>query len=289
MQQAKRLEASAGVLSTALFFVGSYIDMPDMGCSSLVVTDGDLSSATQAAKTLAEQFWAQRRAFTVATMSVAEAVQQGRELAGGPVLLLDTADTAGGGAPGDSISLVKGLLAAGVTEPCLAMVVDPKAVRRCLQSGVGQEVSLDLGHQLDPRWGTPLRITGSVLRTLDGRFRYTGGILGGSWASMGPSVVLAVGSIQLLIMSYPTYDWADEQYRAADLDPAQAKFVGVKNMMNFRFGYRESMKGYFVLDLPGPTAADMRLLPFQRIARPTFPLDEELAEPAISLSTSQSP
>jgi hypothetical protein len=58
-------------------------------------------------------------------------------------------------------------------------------------------------------------------------------------------------------------------------------------MMNFRFGYRECMKGYFVLDLPGPTAADMRLLPFQRIARPIFPLDEELAEPEVCLSTSK--
>jgi microcystin degradation protein MlrC len=254
-----------------------------------VVTDDEAGSATQAAKTLAEQFWSQRRAFTVDTMSVAEAVRQSRELESGPVLLLDTADTAGGGASGDSIGLVKGLLAAGVSEPCLAMVVDPKAVQRCLQSSVGQEVSLHLGHQLDPRWGTPLRVTGSVLRMIDGRFRYTGGILGGSWASMGPSVVLAAGSIQILIMSYPTYDWADEQYRAAGLDPEQAKFVGVKNMMNFRFGYRDNMKGYFVLDLPGPTAADMRLLPFQRIARPVFPLDEELAEPVICLSTSTHP
>src|SRR4029453_5865935 len=98
MQQAKRLEATPGVLSTSLFFVGSYIDMPDMGCSSLVVTDGDAGQATEAAKTLAEQFWAQRRAFTVEPMSVSEAVRRGREVAGGPVLMLDTADTAGGGA-----------------------------------------------------------------------------------------------------------------------------------------------------------------------------------------------
>ena len=103
---------------------------------------------------------------------------------------------------------------------------------------------------------------------------------------MGPSVVFETGSIQILIMSYPTYDWADEQYRAAGLDPAQAKFVGVKNMMNFRTCYRDIMKGFFVLDVPGPTPADMRLLPFVRISRPVYPLDQNLKDPDIAVSKS---
>ncbi len=286
MNQAKALETAPGILSTSLFFVGSYIDMPDMGCSALVVTDGEPDRAVQEASRFAQAFWAQRWAFTVDALNVAEAVQRGRAIKDGPVLLLDTADTTGGGAAGDGIGLVRGLLAVGVTEPCLAMVVDPEAVQVCLQQGIGREVTLDLGHKLDPRWGEPLHVTGRVLRMVAGEFRYTGGILGGSIATMGPSVVLAIGSIQVLIMSYPTYDWADEQYRAAGLQPENAKFVGVKNMMNFRFGYRDQLKGYFVLDLPGPTPADMRLLPFQRIRRPVFPLDTELVEPPIWISTS---
>jgi len=289
MQRAKAVERVPGVLSVSLFLVGSYLDMPDMGCSSLVVADGDREWAMQEARALARDFWDQRRAFAVSPLSVAEAVARGRAVDGGPVLLLDTADTTGGGASGDGIGAVKGLLAAGVTDPCLAMVVDPGAVQVCLQHGAGREVSLELGHKLDSRWGTPLQVTGKVLRSLDGHFRYAGGILGGSWASIGPSVVLQVGSIQILIMSYPTYDWADEQYRAADLHPEQAKFVCVKNMMNFRFGYRDIMKGFFVLDLPGPTPADMRSLPFRRIARPVFPLDEELTEPVIRMSASRVP
>ena len=286
MQEAKALEKAPGVLSTSLFFVGSYLDMPDMGCSSLVVTDGDAERAVREARTLAQLFWDRRRAFAVSSFSVAEAVARGREIAGGPVLLLDTADTTGGGASGDGIGLVKGLLAAGVTDPCIAMVVDPEAVRACLRQGVERGISLDLGHKLDPRWGAPLQVSGKVLRICDGRFRYTGGVLGGTWASMGDSVVLQVGSTTILIMSNPTYDWADEQYRAAGLHPEQVKFVGVKNMMNFRFGYRDIMKGFFVLDLPGPTPADMRLLPFQRITRPVFPLDEEPTDPAVRVSMS---
>jgi microcystin degradation protein MlrC len=57
-------------------------------------------------------------------------------------------------------------------------------------------------------------------------------------------------------------------------------------MMNFRFGYSNVMKAFFVLDLPGPTPPDMRQLPFQRVRRPVFPLDYELQDPGLVMSTS---
>src|SRR5262249_1485290 len=199
---------------------------------------------------------------------------------------LDPAATTGGGAAGDSVGLVRGLLESGVEEPCLAQVVDPAAAAACHDAGSGADVELTVGHWRDGRWGRPLRLSGTVRRLLDGSFRYAGGILGGVEVAMGPSAVVETGAISLLLMSQPTYDWADDQYRAAGLDPARAKFVGVKNMMNFRFGYGSVMKGFFVLDLPGPTPPDMRLLPFSRITRPVFPLDRDLTEPAIVLSTS---
>lgn len=47
MHEAKALEKAPGVLSTSLFFVGSYLDMPDMRCGSLVVTDGAAERAVR--------------------------------------------------------------------------------------------------------------------------------------------------------------------------------------------------------------------------------------------------
>jgi microcystin degradation protein MlrC len=289
MGAAKALERKPWVLSASVFLVGSYLDMADLGCSVVVVTDDDEQRATGEASRLAQEFWRRRFQFDVETVSVAEAVSRGREIDGGPVLLLDTADTTGGGAAGDGIGLVRGLLEAGVTEPSLAMVVDPEAAADCHRAGPGAAVELAIGHALDPRWGEPLLFRGRVERLSDGSFTYAGGILGGVTVTMGPSAVLAAGSIRLLVMSIPTYDWGDDQYRALGLDPSTAKFVGVKNMMNFRFGYGEQMKGYFVLDLPGPTPPDMGLLPFERLSRPIFPLDRELAEPVLTISTSREP
>ena len=182
--------------------------------------------------------------------------------------------------------VIKSLLDAGVSEPSLAMVVDPEAAVACHRADSGAELELDVGHKRDRRWGEPLRLRARVERLSDGRFRYRGGILGGVAVTMGPSAVLAVEEIRLLVMSAPTYDWGDDQYRALGLDPSAAKFVGVKNMMNFRFGYGDVMKAFFVLDLPGPTPPDMRQLPFQRLRRPIFPLDYELEDPGLQLATS---
>ena len=286
LTEAASLEQRNGILSASAFLVGSYIDAPDLGCSCVVVTDGDAGLARDEACRLARRFWNDRHLYEVETVSVAEAVRRGRAIEGGPVLLLDTADTTGGGAAGDGIGLVRGLLEAEVEEPCLAQVVDPAVAEACQAAGAGAEVDLTVGHWRDPRWGAPLRLRATVRRLLDGRFRYAGGILGGVEVSMGPSAVVEAGPVSLLVMSAPTYDWADDQYLAAGLDPAQAKFVGVKNMMNFRFGYGSVMKGFFVLDLPGPTPPDMRLLPFTRITRPVFPLDRELADPELAVATS---
>ncbi len=282
MCKAVELERAPGILSSSLFFVGSYIDVPEMSSSVVVVTNGEECLAGETARGLAQEYWRRREDFIVQTVNVAEAVRRGREIAGNPILLLDTADTTGGGAAGDSIDLVRGLLALGVREYSLAGVVDAEAAASCARAGIGGRVILDVGHRVDPRWGAPARIDGVVTRLSDGTFQYRGGVLGGATVSMGLSAVVRTGSIDLLISSRATYDWADEQYRSMGLDASAAKFVGVKNMMNFRVGYGDMMKGFVVLDLPGPTPPDMRSLPFRRVRRPIFPLDRHTDFPCAS-------
>ena len=285
-RQADRMEQTRPeVLSASVFNVGAYIDVPEMGCSSLVVTEGDEALAGELARRLALQHWGERGAYRVETLSVAHAVERGRRIQGGPILLLDTADTTGGGAAGDSIALVRSLIELRAKEPCLAMVVDPQAVGDCWHREPGSRFSLEVGHRLDPQWGKPLAVEAVLRRKSEGRFRYRGGILGGTEVSMGRSVVLQTGSLRLLVVSRPTYEWADEQYRSMGLDPRQAKFVCVKNMMNFRVGYGGIMKDFFVVAVPGPTPADMGMLPFRRIRRPVYPLDAmpETVEPEMTV------
>ena len=277
-RKARRLETQPGILSVSCFQVHPYNDLPGMGCGSVVVTDNDPALAADEAQALAAQFWERRRAFEVEHFTVAAAVARGRQVEGGPVLLVDTADCAGGGAPGDSVALLRELLALGVDEATFLMVVDPAAAQACARAGIGQTVSLQVGYSLDPAWGQPVPVSGIVRRLSDGSFLYDGGLFGGTWASMGLSAVLQVGGIELLVMSQPTYDWGDEQFRSLGMDVRRARFIGVKNPMNYRHAYRDLMKAAFIIDTPGPTPAHVRNLNYERMQRPFFPLDEEIPD-----------
>ena len=277
-RKARRLETQPGILSVSCFQVHPYNDLPGMGCGSVVVTDNDPALAADEAQALAAEFWERRRAFEVEHFTVAAAVARGRQVEGGPVLLVDTADCAGGGAPGDSVALLRELLALGVDEATFLMVVDPAAAQACARAGIGQTVSLQVGYSLDPAWGQPVPVSGIVRRLSDGSFLYDGGLFGGTWASMGLSAVLQIGSIELLVMSQPTYDWGDEQFRSLGMDVRRARFIGVKNPMNYRHAYRDLMKAAFIIDTPGPTPAHVRNLNYARMQRPFFPLDEEIPD-----------
>jgi microcystin degradation protein MlrC len=287
VRRGEQLEQDSRILSVSVVHVQPYLDLEGMGCGGIVITDGDADLAELLARTFAEEFWQKRERFMPEIFSVADAVTRGRAVEGGPVLLVDTADCAGGGAAGDSVALLRELLALCITEPACLMVVDPRAAEKCAEAGIGSTVTLELGYGVDPSWGSPLEVTGTVALLSDGRFLYTGGAYGGTYACMGLTALLRVRSIAVLIMSFPTYDWADEQYRAVGIDPAQYKFVGVKNPMNYRFAYRQIMRAAYVVDTPGPTAAHVLHLPFKKMQRPFFPFDRAIPvlEPHVAVST----
>lgn len=287
MRFGKALEAQPGVLSVSVFLVHPYLDLPDMGGGGLVITDNDPHRAVALAEDIARRYWERRFDLDPPVHSPAEAIRLGLALEGGPVLLVETADCCGGGAAGDSVAALKALLAADLPGLALVPIVDPEAAALCHRAGIGAEVNLQLGHRLDPRWGQPAAITARVERLTDGDFRYTGGIWEGQLGRMGPTAVLARGPVRILVASHATYDWADEQFRSAGLDARAAKFVVVKNPMNFRFAYAGVSRAAFILDTPGPTPPTMHHVRFERLQRPYYPADRAIAgfRPCVICST----
>ena len=282
MRRAKALEERDAVLSTSAILVHCVLDQPGMGSGAIVITDNDMDLAVELASELARDFWERRFDLEPQIHTPEEAIAQGLAT-DAPVVLVETADCCGGGAAGDSVHTLKALIAAEVDQATLIPVVDAAAAAACHEAGVGTELTLELGHRNDPRWGQPIAVVGRVARLSDGRFRYSGGIWGGVEGEMGPSALLQVGALQVLISSFATYDWADEQFRTLQMDPAAAKFIVAKNPMNYRMAYGGLKPTVFILDTPGPTPPTMRHARFTRLERPYFPLDEEIPglEPTI--------
>jgi microcystin degradation protein MlrC len=286
MRRTKALERQPGVLSTSLFLVHPYLDLPDMGGGALVVTNDDPARAEALAVELACAYWDRRFDLEPPVFSPEAAIRLGEAVEGGPVLLIETADCIGGGAAGDSVTTLKALLNARVGGRAYAPVVDPAAAAACHAAGEGAEIVLKLGHGLVPEWGEPVKVRGRVLRLCSGEFEYEGGPWGGQQVTMGPSAVLEVGLVHVLITTLPTYDWADEQYRAAGCEVRTAKWVVVKNPMNYRMTYGPFARAMYLLDTPGPTPATLRHVRYRQLQRPYFPADTEIPDlrPAVAQS-----
>ena len=274
MRKAKALETRPDVLSTSMFLVHPFIDRPGMGSGGLVITDGDTATARHTAVALAEEYWQRRHEFEPDMSSPAEAVRRGLLIDDSPIVLMETADACGGGAAGDSVACIVALAELAPDAVSVAPVVDPEAAAECHAAGVGAEVTLRVGHRLDPRWGDPMTITGTVEALTDGRFVYDGGIWEGVVGEMGPTAVLRSRGLQIVIASHPTYEWTGEQYGSVGVDARTPKFAVAKNPMNYRMVYPDAP--VIVIDSPGPTPASVRSLPFERMQRPFFPLDDDI-------------
>ena len=275
MRLAKSFEELPGVLSTSAFHAHATIDVAELGGGGLVITDNDEERAVDLANRIADLMWEKRFALEPDTLTPNEAIDAGINIPGGPIILVECADCVGGGAAGDSVITVPVLteLSEGFA---IVPVVDPEAAALCHEAGEGSTVTVTLGHKIDPQWGSPQILTGVVISLSDGRFQYTGGIWAGEWATMGPTAVLECGSAQILITTYGTYEWRDEQFRALDMDIEGAKFIVAKNPMNYSQTYSEISKGEFVLDTLGATPPSLRHFTYHNAPRPYFPLATEI-------------
>ncbi len=277
MRLAKSFEERPEVLSTSAFHAHATLDVPEMGGGGLVITDGDEELAVTLANDIAQLMWEKRFALEPDTLTPVEAVNEGMQIPGGPIILVECADCVGGGAAGDSVVTIPALqdLSEGFA---IITVVDPEAAALCHQSGEGNAVTVSLGHKIDLQWGSPMTLTGVVRALSDGEFQYTGGIWAHSWAEMGPSAVLECGSARILITTHGTYEWRDEQFRALNMDIEGAKFIVAKNPMNYRQTYNEIAKGEFVLDTPGATPPTLKHFTYHKVPRPYFPLVDEIPD-----------
>ena len=135
-----------------------------------MITDGDQALAVELAGEIARRYWGRRHDLEPTTVVPSDAIQQGLDVEGGPVILVETSDCCGGGAAGDSIATLRSLVEAGVEGLSYVPVVDAEAAAACHAAGEGAEITLELGHKRDPRGGTSCRYTGVVTTLSDGEF-----------------------------------------------------------------------------------------------------------------------
>lgn len=266
-------EKTPGIAAASLACVQPWLDVEDLGCSVVVVADGDQAAARAAALDIGRAYWNARHAMTVELVPPAEAVRRAVS-APWPVVLADSSDGTSSGSTGDSTAVLEQLLAQRAPGPCLVMVVDAAAAQAARTAGVGATLELTVGGAYDRRRFKPQHVHATVQSLSDGEFVGTGPLGRGAHYHMGPSAAVCVGETHIVIASRPESNFGPEPFRALGLEPADARIVVVKSPTGFRANFAGIARTIMIVDGPGSTTARLADIPFTRLRRPFYPLDD---------------
>jgi microcystin degradation protein MlrC len=272
-QRLQEVESRPNVLAAGLAPVQPWLDIPELGTSVLVVTDGDAELARKECVRLASEGWQRRREYLPELASIEKAVRMAHE-GDGLTVLSDSADATTSGAPGDSTWILRELLKYDWPRPSLVTVVAPEVVAQAHQLGVGREWSGLIGGLRDRRFSQPVSLTGQIANLFHGKFVISGHLARNLAIDMGGCAVLRERNVHVIVTSRSGPHFAPELFRAAGLDPFAASVLVAKSPCGFRAAYAPHAARIFVVRAPGCAPSDFWRYEYKNIPRPLWPWDE---------------
>lgn len=277
MERARALEKEPGVWAASCCPVQPWLDVPSLGSTTVVVTERGALGASRSsgrAEALADLGWSLRASFKSGGIKPSAAVAGALHAAEGPVVVADLGDGTAGGGFGDIPVLVSELVGQSVGKPCVVPLVDDVAVKTCWQAGIGAELEVVIGARRSVRWAQGLPVRGRVTRLLEGSFVLEGPYFRGRAVELGRGAVLHIGPVAVLLLGKPVLTSDPGLYRMAGLPPEAAHVVVVKSPRLFRAAFQPFAKKIFLATTPGPTDVRWERLPWRRLGRPIYPLDD---------------
>ena len=272
IEQLQEVERLPGILSTAYFLGFPWADSPHNGVSAVVTGTRSAAEVVQRrAAELAEEFWDDRRrfVFTTEAHSFKDALDRASAETDAPVVVADSGDNPTAGASEDLAVTLKQLLERGESDVLYAVLRDAEAIDACRDAGADATVCLELGRSstaagapgvdveatvrcvedLDEMCAAAVKIDGVTVVLTDRRTAVT-----------DPNLLRDVGEVP-------------EEYdvivvKSGYLSPAYQRLAG-RTMLALT---------------PGDTNEILSDLPYERVPRPVYPLDEDVTW---SPSTSQ--
>jgi microcystin degradation protein MlrC len=276
MDKARAYERQPGVHAVSVNAAFPYADIDEVGPTVTVTYSGDPEPHRRFAANAARSLWAMRSTLVNRFLTPEEAVASALAIGDGPVVIADYADNPGAGGYGDGTNLLRALIEADA-DACLCPMVDPETAGRLQRHFPGETVSVRLGGKVDPRFGGgPLAVGARLLVVSDGCFVCDGPLFGGVRLSFGPTAVLGIGRVRVVVVTEPHQCHDLQQFLAFDVDPRASRIVAVKSMQHFRAAFEPLARRVVVCDSGGLASPDLRRFCFSRVPRPVYPLDTVL-------------
>ena len=273
-----------GMLAASAFGGFPMADIPQAGMSTIVISDGDVKAAEQAREQILAAAWARKEDFIWHDEPLEESIARARQMAEGPILLLDHPDNCATGATQDTMHVLAEALRQGLSDIAVGPIRDPEAVDQLVRAGVGAEVTLPIGGKMDMpaigRKGEPLELTGIVRVISDGEYTITGPQFTGVRALMGRTVVFDTGAAEVVITERLQEPWDRGVFTSVGIDPTRKKYLLLKSRMYFRPVFIPIARDMVYCNGVGVGSSDWRMFEYKHLRRPIYPMDQQFERAA---------
>jgi microcystin degradation protein MlrC len=270
VQRALIWEAREPDVYVNVFFGFPFADVPDVGMTVQVLTNGNPGLAAKISRDMAETAWRQREALLTSTkihtipegVALAkQAVQRGET----PVVLADHSDRSG-----YATWLLKEIIAQDLSNTLIATIADAGATAKLRAQGAkaGDVVDIAIGGLADESAGEPVRIRGTILNAVEGYGQ----------------VSIKFGRDNVLILStYLVQIVEPFSFKGLGLDIDAFQVFAIKSRVHFRRGFHDNgfAKTILLVEPTEPFLGTVRLdkLPYENVdlkryypyGNPTFP------------------
>jgi microcystin degradation protein MlrC len=267
-------ETHPAVIDCAVVHGFPHTDVPICSTAVIVTTNGEPETARRIAAEMATTIWEMREQFREEFPDPATAVAQALTHPAAPVVIAEISDNSGGGAPGDGTYLLQALLAANAPNTAFGFITDAEVARAAHEAGAGATIAISLGGKSDALHGEPVATEAYVKALTDGRFRLTNPMGAGSEVNLGPMARLIIGNVDVLVASERAQTLDPEVFLLHGIDVTRYQVVALKSQRHFRGGFAGVAGAIIRTDSPGATTSTLTNLPYQRVRRPIWPLDD---------------
>ena len=177
----------------------------------------------------------------------------------------------------NTVRLLEALLAAGAQGVLLGVVTDAALAQEAATLGVGASFMARFNRDSsDALFAVPCQHAARVLALSDGRFVGRRGMVKGSQQWMGCSALLDLGGVRVAVISNRQQLLDPAQLEVLGVDLADVRTLVVKSRGHFRAAFDGFAPPGRILevDCPGLTTPNLKTLPWTRLPRPVYPIDE---------------
>jgi len=280
IERATEMQANPDVISVGITIGFPWADVPDVGPAALVtVRTGAATDPTALAMELVERLWESRHETQLEFMGIEQAIAAARAVPENsqPLVLADFADNPAAGAYGDSPNLLRAMIEAGLRNAAFATLADPETVRSAFRAGEGASLDVTLGGRHAPHITPPLQATAEVLRLHDGRFECAGPMLRGLRVDMGPTAVLRVGDIQVVVSTRALAVTDVNLFRAVGIEPCSLRTIALKSRNHHRAAFGPLASAILLVDAGGIATMRLAEIHYRNIRMPIWPLSSTIS------------